>query len=108
MKALADFDWPGNVRELKNSMARAVILSKRTTLRPEDLPETLTEGAPPGLDPGTPVPALSDGGVSIQDMEKRLIQETLTRCAGNKSHTAARLGIARKTLYEKMARLRIR
>ncbi|MFH1156032.1 MAG: sigma-54 dependent transcriptional regulator [Pseudomonadota bacterium] len=108
MKALAGFDWPGNIRELKNCIARAVILSKKTKLGLEDLPDVcVTDAGRLAGKPGHPFFDLPDNGIRIQDMEKELIQETLMKCGGNKSHTAVKLGISRKTLYEKMARLGI-
>jgi Nif-specific regulatory protein len=43
---LKQYAWPGNVRELENAMERAVVLGLSEWVLPEDLPETLLEGAP--------------------------------------------------------------
>ena len=43
------YDWPGNVRELENAIERAVVLGDSDQLRPEDLPESVTEAAPAAL-----------------------------------------------------------
>ena len=47
---------------------------------------------------------LPEGGMTIKDMERRLIAQTMTQCKGNKSQAARRLGISRKGLYERLAR----
>jgi DNA-binding NtrC family response regulator len=108
MTFLTAYEWPGNVRELKNCVARAVILSKGPMLQLMDFPEKIsgpkeadgrTEAAMP-----THFPAQ---GIKIRDMEITLIRKTLEECHGNKSVAAQRLGISRKTLYEKMERYQI-
>lgn len=109
MKALADYHWPGNIRELKNFIARGVILSKHKKLRFDDLPEICSNS-------GHCLSAVRDcksqisipeEGLKLQDMEKELIRRTLEDCCYNKSQAAQRLGISRKTLYEKIARYAI-
>ncbi len=109
MKALANYHWPGNVRELKNYIARGVILSKKEKLGIDDLPDICpaVELTPAGLRDHKSSLSLPPNGFKIQDMEKELIQTTLEHCGGNKSHAALRLGISRKTLYEKIARYSI-
>ncbi|WP_028321032.1 sigma-54-dependent transcriptional regulator [Desulfatiglans anilini] len=110
MQALLDYPWPGNVRELENCLARAVILSKQSVLGRDDLPGKMTEGAraeagsgEAGREDAPPVE-----GVTLKDMETRLIADTIRRCQGNKTLAAKVLGISRKGLYEKMARLGIK
>ena len=110
MRALMGYSWPGNVRELKNCLARAVILSKESHLSLEALPgkigkQTYPAGGPCGQE--TPDhPSLQ--GLTLRDMEMDLIISTMKRCHGNKTLAAKVLGISRKGLYEKMARLGIR
>lgn len=110
MQALLDYPWPGNVRELKNCLARAVILSKKPVLTREDLPQKIIEGAQAGAglrEQGRKEASPAEG-VTLKDMETRLIADTIRRCQGNKTLAAKVLGISRKGLYEKMARLGIR
>jgi len=45
-RLLSNYDWPGNVRELENTIERAVVLGTSEYIRPEDLPESLTEKRP--------------------------------------------------------------
>ncbi|MCP3955150.1 MAG: hypothetical protein GY697_23470 [Desulfobacterales bacterium] len=106
MQALANYHWPGNVRELKNYIARGVILSKKKKLCIDDLPDINSTVRQASASSPDHMPSLSlpQRGIKIQDMEKELIRTTLEQCGGNKSQAAQRLGISRKTLYEKIAR----
>jgi DNA-binding NtrC family response regulator len=106
MQLLLDYRWPGNVRELKNSIARAVILSKSNRLTVDDLPPRILAEAGRSDDrsPGAIIHRFPEQGVTLRQMEIELIQKTLELHGGNKSLTAQSLGISRKTLYEKIER----
>ncbi|MBW1866098.1 MAG: sigma-54-dependent Fis family transcriptional regulator [Deltaproteobacteria bacterium] len=101
MRLLLDHNWPGNVRELENSIEHAVVLAKAGTIQPGDFPSSLKKERPVALENQKP------SGLSIIENEEQLIQEALADCAGNKSAAAARLGISRSTLYEKLKKYRI-
>lgn len=92
---LAKYDWKGNVRELENSIERAVLLGKGEVLLPKHLfLET------PRTDAGG---ALSvKAGVSVREMEKQLIFQTLKEVQGNRTHAARLLGISIRTLRNKL------
>jgi DNA-binding NtrC family response regulator len=109
MDALSSYHWPGNVRELENCIARAIILSKGTSIGLDDLPERLREPleTPQAVHDVKFRISLPDEGVSIRDMERELIMQTLEKCNWNKTLAASFLGINRKTLYEKMERYQI-
>lgn len=100
LQYLRDYSWPGNVRELYNTVQRAFILGD------EDL--DLRSGAAYG--PCIECePAQSEGagihfkpGMSLAEVERAMIHETLNSCAGNKTRTAAILGISLKTLYNRL------
>lgn len=106
MQLLFDYRWPGNVRELKNSIARAVILSKSSCLTVDDLPPNIIADACPEIESstGSIIQRFPEKGVTLRQMEIELIQKTLEHYCGNKSLTAQSLGISRKTLYEKIER----
>ena len=110
VNALIAYDWPDNVRELKNYIERAVILSKKAKLGADDLPAICVENPrqPDVRDQCQPILSLPQKGITLQEVEKELINATLKQCNGNKSHAALRLDISRKALYEKMARHGIR
>jgi two-component system, NtrC family, response regulator HydG len=95
MERLAAHDWPGNVRELKNLVQRAFILADGE-IGVEHLAPALAGGK--GDENGGRLPV----GLSIAEVERRLILATLEECGGEKKKTAEVLGISLKTLYNKL------
>jgi two-component system response regulator HydG len=95
MEALARYSWPGNVRELENMVERLAVLSKGRQIGIGDLPPSIREHARGGR--------LSAAG-TLQDLERRRIEQVLADTDGNKKLAAERLGIHRSTLYAKMRR----
>lgn len=96
--------WPGNVRELQNVLERAVLLAKGNRIEPVDLPfdnGSLPEGAPAGG--GWDVPL----NMSLEDIERLVIEKTLQRTGGNKQAAANLLGIYRPRLYSKIRKYNI-
>ncbi|MBQ8112136.1 MAG: sigma-54-dependent Fis family transcriptional regulator, partial [Kiritimatiellae bacterium] len=94
MKLLERYSWPGNVRELRNVIERMIVLSSGGMLDVEDVPDQLKASA-------APVPLSST--VTIGENEKAQILAVLKECKGNRSEAARRLGIARRTIYRKLA-----
>jgi DNA-binding NtrC family response regulator len=97
MELLMRHDWPGNVRELENTMERLVVLSSGPFLEPGDLAFAGTILSPAG----------EASSLSLKDLERDHIIQTLQRFDGHKSETARALGIDRKTLREKLRRYNI-
>lgn len=98
MAALVSYDWPGNVRELMNILERGVILSRGGHLSEEDLPPSIARTQENNAYPGDTMRS----GMSLKEMERILIQRTLSENKGNRTHTARTLGITRKTLLSKI------
>jgi DNA-binding NtrC family response regulator len=98
LAALMDYDWPGNVRELKNALEFAVIRTRGSSLKPEDLPPELFQL---GRAAGRAVE-----GDSEED-EKSRILTAIQQCDGNRTAAAQTLGIGRATLYRRIAQLGI-
>jgi transcriptional regulator with PAS, ATPase and Fis domain len=89
--------WAGNVRELENTVARAVhtcggVIEARHVIRSSPAPISAREDV-----------ADRTASLSLKDMEKSAIMQTLSACSGNISNSAKKLGISRSTLYKKMA-----
>ncbi len=82
-----DYAWPGNVRELENVIERAVVLSRSDTLSESDLPDHIA-AAPPS----TPTPLTFEIGTTLDEIELRVIRETLRHTKGDKSLAAQLLG----------------
>jgi two-component system response regulator HydG len=92
--------WPGNVRELEATIQRAVTLTKRDLLTPEDLSPDDTPPAPPA-DP-TSSHHLNE---AVREAERRYLLEVLQSVGGQRMRAARILGISRKTLWKKLKTL---
>lgn len=95
---LHEHTWPGNVRELYNTIQRAFILADMEL----DLRSATTYGPRVHEAPREEEPVTFRPGMSLSEVERIVITETLKRCAGNKTRTAAVLGISLKTLYNRL------
>ncbi len=129
VQALMAHSWPGNVRELCNVLERAAIMAGGETIRPEHLlleeeplatmasvqglastvqdriprlssAHPLGAGSRP-LDPGRDDERIR-AGLSVQEMEERLIQKTLSEVNDNRTQAAKLLGISVRTLRNKL------
>ncbi|HEY0923126.1 sigma-54 interaction domain-containing protein [Rheinheimera pacifica] len=96
LQLIAQHSWPGNVRELKHAVERAYILADKLILPEHLLLETPADDSDEQC--LTEVPC----GVSLEELEKAAILNTLEQNAGNKTDTAQQLGISVKTLYNKL------
>jgi len=92
---LRAYDFPGNIRELQNLIERACILAGPGKIERGHFP--IEKGRLTG-DPAE----LLGLGLSLDQIEKRLIKEALERAQGNKTKAAALLGISRRALYSRM------
>ena len=95
-KALYSYSWPGNVRELRNSIEAAVVLCRGHVIDVDDLPSQIRERSSESSVTLT-LP------ITLDAAEKRLIEDTISFCNGNKTKAADLLGIGRKTLHRKLA-----
>jgi Nif-specific regulatory protein len=89
MKILEGYHWPGNVRELENTIERAVIMAAGDRIEPEDLQ----------LEQGTPV---VESGMTLREMERKLVLKTLEDTGGNISRAAEILGVSRRWLHYRL------
>lgn len=101
---LFSHSWPGNVRELQNVLERAVLLAKSNKIEPVDLP--FENGALPEKavqNAAWDVPP----NLTLEEIEKLVIEKTLQRTGGNKQAAANLLGIYRPRLYSKIRKYNI-
>ncbi|MBS4169279.1 Regulatory protein AtoC [Parachlamydia sp. AcF125] len=107
IKKLQNYSWPGNVRELANIVERAVVMTPGSEITPEHL---YIENNHPNLSPKLPrtlssttnSPLSLPVGMTLQELEKRLIIETLQAQHHNRTKTAEVLGISVRTLRNKL------
>jgi two-component system response regulator HydG len=97
MNLFMRYGWPGNVRELENVVERGVILSREDRIGLEALPRPLQEMAAPNEESQS-----IRVGLSLRDVEREMIAQTLRETGGNRTQAAAILGISRKTLLNKI------
>jgi DNA-binding NtrC family response regulator len=114
------YTWPGNVRELENAVERAVVLTRRPLILPEDLPQPILDATGPAaaggsgialagtprahganpFEPWTPTPLEK----ALELPEKQILLAALKANNWNRQSTAEQLDINRTTLYKKMKR----
>ena len=97
MDAMLRYGWPGNVRELENAVERAVILSGGEYIAERALPLAVQNASDAPEDE-----ELALGSMSLEDVERKAIEATLSETDDNKSEAARRLGITRATLHSKL------
>jgi DNA-binding NtrC family response regulator len=122
IKLLQAHHWSGNVRELANVLEHSVILSDGITIRPEDLPRSINRdvaaavGAPASAYPATSADAptiamnaqnsiFSGEPRTLREMEEIMILRVLDKYHGDKPQAAKELGIALKTLYNRLSQM---
>ncbi len=99
-------EWKGNVRELENTIERAVLVSPDGRIGRDTL--TMFDELPAAAHPGTPAPVQPMGNISMKEMEKTLIIQTLGQFEGNRTHAAKMLGISIRTLRNKINEYKLR
>ncbi len=117
MAALCSFDWPGNIRQLRNSVRTMVVMCDRDKIDMADIPPEIAHRPqlPPFLlspDPASPDARRGGGqesrgvgplaGMSLNELEKQAIIETLAKTKDNREKAAKILGIGERTLYRKI------
>lgn len=97
--------WPGNVRQLENMVQRGVILSaEREVISPKDVVADFFVDAEQEVPTG--INAAAEEGLTIADMEREMILETLELTDHNQKETAERLGVSARTIRNKLKRYR--
>jgi two-component system response regulator HydG len=100
MDRLIRYRWPGNVRELMNAVERAVVLARSDYLPAEDFAWVPAEEPLQG--PMAPAPIAASENLALDQIERATVLKALEAAGGNKSETARRLGITRRTLHKKL------
>jgi DNA-binding NtrC family response regulator len=101
---LQTHDWPGNVRELHNVVEGLTITCKDEMIQPDHLPVSVRDNQSAGSNGASDKTSLLALGLSVDEMEKKLLQEALQRTGGNISEASRLLKITRNTLRYRMAK----
>lgn len=98
LAVLTAYSWPGNVRELENVLERAAAMTDSTTITHDDLPDRVrSSGKTSSL-----LTRAREQRMTLAELEKEYIIETLRLTGGNKSRAAEILGFDRRTLHRKL------
>ena len=96
MAALLSYDWPGNIRQLKNTIRTMSVMCEGDTIEMRDVPLELRPTRRLASAAQDPV------GMTLGDMERNAIADTLLKVEGNREKAAKMLGIGERTLYRKI------
>jgi DNA-binding NtrC family response regulator len=116
LRLFAEHSWPGNIRELQNAIERAVVLAEHSTITVDDLPAELRQELLPATarrKPSEDRPrrrSLTADVLSVprrvspagSEEERKLLEEALRQCQGNKADAARLLGMPRSTYFSKL------
>lgn len=91
LEKLSNYQWPGNIREMLHSIEKAVILSDTSVLGPSDFSFNSSSRG-----------SVDNDNITLEEMEKKLIAESIKKNDNNLSIVASKLGISRQTLYNKL------
>jgi transcriptional regulator with PAS, ATPase and Fis domain len=99
MAFLQSYDWPGNVRQLRNCMESMFVLSDSPTLTLGNVPTTICSDGRRDT-----VPLEIPEGLTLEDVERTMVYQTLDRYQGNRTRASESLGISVRTLQRRLKR----
>jgi two-component system NtrC family response regulator len=101
LRLFRDYAWPGNIRELWNVIRHGAVMAETTVIQPTDLPAWITYDASPLAE------REAEGkweGLTLDELEKRMITRTLARVDNNRTRAARLLGVTRRVLGYRIAK----
>ena len=104
LQKILDNNWSGNIRELENIIEQAVILSEGNLIEPGDI---IIESRQYSDETGDSIIDLPDTGIKLEEIEKKLLLQALSKSNGNQTRAAGLLGISRSALRYRMEKHKI-
>ncbi|MCA9732232.1 MAG: sigma-54-dependent Fis family transcriptional regulator [Deferribacteres bacterium] len=108
---LLSYPWPGNVRELKNAIERAVLLGQQGEITTGFLQLGRRQQQHGGFhlqqENGTMSVSIPESGISLEAVEKALLQKSMEMAAGNKAKAARLLHLSRETLRYRLRKFNL-
>jgi len=93
--ALEAYDWPGNIRQLRNAVESAVVMNASPTLQASRLRLANLNARQEGS-------FVLPGNMTLEEVEKEALMQALAANEGNRTLTAERLGVSRRTVQRKI------
>ncbi|MEN6383953.1 MAG: sigma-54 dependent transcriptional regulator [Phycisphaerales bacterium] len=97
LNILKSYSWPGNIRQLRNCIRTMAVMTDSEKLDVKDIPPEIYQVRQLSGQVGVPL-----GGVSLNDIERKAIIDTLAKVNNNREKAAKMLGIGERTLYRKL------
>nr|MBC8552970.1 sigma-54-dependent Fis family transcriptional regulator [Candidatus Brocadiales bacterium] len=98
VRLLSNYDWPGNVRELENAVERAVVMARNEFIEPGNLPSNIYQSLKKAKKETFRIPS----GITMKEIEKKVILDALQTTNGSKSKAAKVLGISTRKIEYKI------
>ncbi|MDD3586902.1 MAG: sigma-54 dependent transcriptional regulator [Thermoguttaceae bacterium] len=103
MNKLRQYSWPYNIRELESVLQKAMETAPDTVISENDISfDTMIQ------DSRSPDGAMGLAGLTMAEIERRAIIETINACGGNRAQSARKLGVSEKTIYNKIKQFKLR
>lgn len=103
LNKLRQYSWPYNVRELESVLQKAMETAPDVVISENDVSfDTMIK------DSRSPDGAMGLAGLTMAEIERRAIIETINACGGNRAQSARKLGVSEKTIYNKIKQFKLR
>ncbi|MDO5579527.1 MAG: sigma-54 dependent transcriptional regulator [Planctomycetia bacterium] len=103
LNKLRQYSWPYNIRELESVLEKAMKAAPDTVITENDISfDTMIQ------DSRSADGAMGLAGLTMAEIERRAIIETINACGGNRAQSARKLGVSEKTIYNKIKQFKLR
>ncbi|MCR4301243.1 MAG: sigma-54 dependent transcriptional regulator [Sulfuricaulis sp.] len=110
LERLKRYHWPGNIRELRNTVERSLLTCQSNNIDIQDLPGAIAAKDSSSTGEGLTLDKMGKKDLDrwLEEVERHMILEALAQTKGVQAHAAKRLGIAERSLWHRIKKLKIR